>query len=156
MSVFYRVLNSPDAYDRWCKGRYVSYHTTPNEWIATREKTGSPDPADYPLCCREGVYTAQARERFLSSVGGASSAGLPDGFAPHEVWEVDGVYAYRSAQDALDHARGTPWGEEALIVEFEGEVLGGALEAGGVLARVVRPRGNPKTASVFKKRYELT
>jgi hypothetical protein len=65
---FHRVFYTREHLDRWKEGRHTSFHTAlgaPPEWRLTWLSGNSSDPADYPLCIRSGVYTENARKRFL-------------------------------------------------------------------------------------------
>ena len=143
---------------RWRNRIFQSYHHQPSgEWLGIWRATKSTNPEDYPLTCRDGVYTMQARAVFLSYIIDHESEIWPDDILK-QVGELQGVCAFISPQEALTYGRESLVGKYDLdkYVEFEGEYLCEAPEYQSIIARVIIPEETIYDSSQFAERHGLS
>lgn len=112
---YYRALiHGKPHLKRWDAGEFTSFQgNAPTEWY-TKWSENKRAPEDFPLRCRNGVYTVKAVEAFIRF------GGDPQGEDQNrEASELDSVCAFTKLNAALGYSHsGRDW-----IVEFTGERL---------------------------------
>lgn len=122
MSLFYRVLYTPQHREDWARGKRTSHHHgVPGEWQVNWVKTHSTSEDDYPLVLACGTYTASARSAFLELVPrlGVVTTWPVEYLKP--VSELDGLCAFSSATGLRDWYNPNPY--PPVFIEFEGEYV---------------------------------
>jgi hypothetical protein len=162
----YRALvYLPHQSNRWNAGVFNSFHpATHPHWDGIWAEKEHAHPAaehaagDFPLDFAAGRYSEQARANYLHlkrAKGGENWTNAEICSAT----ELAGVCAFNGESGPLrayQYAASSGLSEdEALIVTFMGEVVCGLPEAGGVLARVIEPVGEPMTAAAFRAHHGL-
>jgi len=139
MAAYYRLFYLQQHYTDWNAQRFNS----DNKWAcgAWMEiyKSGSRNPADYPLLQPEGKYTESALRNFLE---------ISNRRKPSEKWtdeevlkagQLDGVCAFADLESVIRYANGAE-SEGRAIAVFEGVWISDIIETGGGYSGVlVRP-----------------
>lgn len=103
---FFRVLAKQIDLDRWRQKSNSTHEQAPLKWYAVYAENPSAPLADYPLFSKDGgpiVYTENARKAFVNGVRTHGPDKLPSE-CPLAAGEVNGMFAYRTPQAALDYA----------------------------------------------------
>lgn len=135
---YYRALSTPDHLRSWYNGiRNSFYNSTAGEWIKKWDETKSENKDEYSLNCYEATFTEKALENFIK---------YSKIYKSNQTWntqdllsasEVDGIYAFDNPLDAYNYGKDSPFGENNIYVEFDGEELGPAPENNGFRVKVI-------------------
>ena len=156
VEMFYRALTTRVHVQRWLAREHHSFHPlTPDEWW-TVWKSGSTNPADYPVVTQGGVFTERARDAFVELVQQqpAGHHWRPD--EQRRIGELAGLCAFDTPDAAYDYGAGGPDGHPTWFVEFTGTKICRAPEDTGWVVNVIERLERPMTGKEFASRYSLS
>jgi hypothetical protein len=157
LETFYRVLYTQGHYEQWAHKAFTSSHyMAPGDWERRFQETGgSLDEVDYDRAeTHFGEMTERALQMWLElKRRGTDASTEEEKFA---LGEAPGVFAYRTARQALDNHPCDPDEPMVHFVAFRGRFIGPCppeKDKGGVVATVEEILCPPLTRAQFKARF---
>jgi hypothetical protein len=157
LETFYRILYTQGHYERWAYKAFTSSHyMAPGDWeLRFQETGGSLNEADYD---RVNTHLGERTERALRMWLELKSRGA-DASTEEEKFvlgEAPGVFAYRTARQALDNYPCDPDDPMVRFVAFRGRYIEPCppeKDKGAVVATVEKILCPPLTRAQFEKRF---